>query len=217
MAVAQVTYDCGKGCMECNSQYGCVKCYKQYPVKLESDGKWKCGSPSICTIYKVNQYEGKFQCERCDDPYTLIIRRSSEKEFEKTYSCEVNSRVKWIDGCQAAEDNRYFDDLVTNKCILCKEGYQLSSSQKECLPISKPAKGVAWKCIYTKYKNGRVFCDRCEPGYSVVAGFCVSTPPEMEGCLNIFNDGMCDECNYYEGWFNANYGSSYARKKCTKV
>ena len=170
--------DCSKGCLQCTSSEGCLVCYnsKLVPKKnlslafvglgQQPAPKWDCApldSGDNCLAYRLS---GGPVCSACKPGDSLNLRDGT---------CDHKS----IDNCRSSvidESGRIF-------CLYCDMSYPAEDS-KSCLAYPNNT-GKFANCICMGLERGFPACAQCAEGFSVVGGYCVSTPVQTPGCMEL--------------------------------
>ena len=150
----------------------------------------------LCVEYNIQRHEPT--CIRCKQGYSM---------YPWSKYCVQSKLV----GCYSALHGVVED---SEACVECLKGFP-SKDQQSCVPFSIPQTGRAFNCkvggtIGTLTEQ----CIVCEEGYSVLNGFCVSTPSAIEGCGELYDTSgdYCRYCQGANGWYDLIASSS----KCVK-
>ena len=210
IVISQQAYDCSKGCAFCTSQWGCTECYNTKLVPkmslgrgdrlLQGSVKYDCApqEPSTrCNNYFYAPDTGRVYCSGCKEGFIFNTDTKVCEDQPKFNNCFI--AMKMAPGIAA--------------CLACNQSYP-SKDNSQCLSFPSPATGIFVRCEIAAFAGIAPECIKCSPGYTVLRGYCVSTPSTLSGCLRLSDDGNeCTRCNVIDGWYSAIAGSSI----CTKL
>lgn len=209
--IIATTSKCGENCLTCTST-GCTKCYRSFVYSNN-----RCIPNSIAIDDKCLIYSKEGDCEMCMKGYGYD---GSRCEFlllpsETREKCIIGNIVGGIQplcfGCENSFPNETFGfcgdkskecEIGTRnfdgsqKCIKCGEENHVATPEGNCLKEVEIIKTVEESC------KKQISFD-CKSGNDIKKVF--------EGCMivkwikseNQIVDVQCDQCDFWEGWFDA--------------
>ena len=216
MVSSQQAFDCSKGCANCTAELGCVECYMTKIVPKTSS--------TLHQIFGLTQQQSKFDCaplDSGDSCAAYTIPTSSAPKIPRCEMCKPGYALKLnTQECvQSKITNCAYSTIDYQKqetCRLCVNGFP-SDYLNSCVPFADPALGKSANCKQGGIIDGVQTCVTCSSEFSEFARFCVNSPEEFQGCLQLSVNSeqqlRCDHCNVVEGWYKLTAGSN----TCTKL